>query len=105
MKTGLYISINESEFVRLFDEYNRSENFSHEGRRQLYDYLDQLSEDTGESIELDIIGLCCDFNECSVDYISKELGEDYTLKNLSDYTTVIGPFEVDGDERIIYGSF
>ena len=29
----------------------------------MYDYLEEYSESTGEEVELDIIALCCDYNE------------------------------------------
>lgn len=113
--TGLFIDVSQSYFVDLFDKYSRQANFSREGRRQLYDYLQELSEITGEPIEVDVIALCCDYSECFVEDIQKEIGEDYTLENLSDYTTVIGPYTVtewpEGkdysvkSERIIYGCF
>lgn len=41
----------------------RKDNFSYEGLNVLYEMLEQLSEDTGENIELDPIGLCCEYAE------------------------------------------
>lgn len=49
----LTLELYESDFVRLFDEYNRSENFSIPARRKLFEYLDQLSDDIGEDIKID----------------------------------------------------
>ncbi len=46
-----------------FDEANRRENFSRQGRQALYDYLTEYEEDTGTEIELDVISLCCEFTE------------------------------------------
>ena len=60
--------------MREFDEYNRSDNFSVEGRQALFDYLENLEDDTGEKIELDIISLCCDYTEYKN---LKELQENY----------------------------
>ena len=51
------------DFVDAFEAYGRSDNFSRSGLRALFDYLEQLENDTGEQIELDVIGLCCDFTE------------------------------------------
>lgn len=57
-------TINFSQFC---DEWNkwedRKDTFSYEGKRALFDHLDQYSEDMGGDIELDIIALCCDFSE------------------------------------------
>ena len=56
-------SITRYGFAHLFEEYNRKENFSYNGRLALFDYLEELEGDTGEQIECDIIGFCCDFSE------------------------------------------
>lgn len=41
----------------------RPNNFSRHGLSLIYDYLWDMSEDIGENIEFDIIGICCDFIE------------------------------------------
>ena len=46
-----------------FNRYDRSENFTPAGIRVLFDYLEEISEGSGEDIKLDIIGLCCDYSE------------------------------------------
>lgn len=56
-------TIDENDFVKVFDDYHRSENFTTEARRALFNYLENLSEDTGKDIELDIISLCCEYSE------------------------------------------
>lgn len=39
------------------------DNFSYEGKKALFEYLEQYEEETGEQIELDIVALCCDYSE------------------------------------------
>ena len=56
-------TITEHEFVDAFDKVNRSSHFSYEGRQALFEYLEQLEEDTGEEIELDVIAFCSDYSE------------------------------------------
>ena len=46
-----------------FNRYDRSDNFTPEGIRVLFEYLEETSEDFGEDIKLDIIGLCCEYSE------------------------------------------
>lgn len=41
----------------------RPNNFSYEGLSILFDYLEELEDDIGEQIELDVIAICCDFAE------------------------------------------
>ena len=38
-------------------------NFSYEGLRALFDYLEEYEEYTGTPIELDVVALCCEFTE------------------------------------------
>lgn len=91
------MTISKSHFVQLFDDYNRGDNFSVEGREKLFDYFEEYEESTGEQIEIDIIGICCEYNEDSI----KNILENYDLESieeLSDHTQVI-PID---DENVIY---
>ena len=63
------------EFREAFRRMNRQDQFSYEGLEVLFDYLDNLSEDTGEPIELDVVALCCEYYESSID----ELIENYDI--------------------------
>lgn len=38
-------------------------NFSYEGKRALFDYLENLEDDIGEIIDFDPIALCCEYTE------------------------------------------
>jgi len=95
-------SITRYGFAHLFEEYNRKENFTYNGRLALFDYLEELEDNTGEQIECDIIGFCCDFSEyetveeCAKEYSlwclepdSYEEREEYALEQLRDRTSVI----------------
>ena len=68
-------TINFYEFEREFNEV-RPESFSYEGLNVLYDYLEQLEDDLGQEIELDPIGLCCDFSEMTLDDVISEYSVD-----------------------------
>lgn len=91
------ITVDESLFIQRFREYGRGDQFSLRGLRELFAFLESLEADTGESMELDVIGLCCDFREISIDEIERETGCK-SLEDLQDETIVI---QVD-DETIIY---
>ena len=98
-------TVNEYSFTEAFRQI-RPDNFSYEGRQALYQYLEDLSEDIGEPIELDVIAICCDYSE----YGSfEELKKDYSyshdfedIEDLREYTTVI---EIEGTERLIIQDF
>ena len=55
-------TINEWDFKNKFQQI-RPNNFSLQGLNALWDYLEEIEEGTGEEIELNVIGLCCDYQE------------------------------------------
>ena len=93
---GIYKTIDIYDFRAAFTDYNRTNNFSYEGLGALFEWLDELSADTGTPYELDVIALCCEFTEYS-DF--SEIYDNYNntnienIEDLRDYTTVI---EFDG---------
>lgn len=81
----------------------RPNNFSYEGLEALFDFLEQLEEDTGQEMELDVIAICCDFSEYQdlADF-QVAYGEEYeTMEDVEQETIVI---MVD-DERFIVQDF
>jgi hypothetical protein len=93
-------TISERQFIDAFDAMNRGNNFSYEGRRALYEYLEQYEEDAGQEIELDVIAICCDYSEYeSLKEFQKDYSEDYmTIEDIEKKTTVI---RIDEDKFII----
>lgn len=61
-----------------FNRYGRSENFTPAGIRVLFDYLEEISEELGEDIKLDIIGLCCEYSEDTLEDIAANYRIDLT---------------------------
>ena len=59
----IYQTVNEWEFIRAFQDMGRGDQFSREGLRALFEYLDDASRDLGEDVELDVIALCCEWTE------------------------------------------
>ena len=96
-----YVSFND--FLEEFRRYGREDQFSYEGKKALFDYLEELSEDMGEPIELDVIAICCDFTEYSSleefnnDY-SYSIGNIDDIEDIQDYTIVI---PINGESFII----
>lgn len=87
--------ISFNDFLEEFIKYGREDNFSYQGKKALFNYLEELSEDLGEPIELDVISICCDFTEYetleqfNADY-GHSIGEDIEdIEDIRDYTTVI----------------
>ena len=55
-------SVSIYDFERAFKRYER-ENFSYDGLKALFEYLEEYEEGTGEEVELDVIALCCEYAE------------------------------------------
>tara|TARA_Y100000004_G_scaffold106214_1_gene119161 strand:- start:166 stop:501 length:336 start_codon:yes stop_codon:yes gene_type:complete len=88
-------TVTEDEFIRAFDDYDRSENFTVAARRAMFEYFQEYEEDTGVEIDLDVIAICCEFSE----YASEEEVRDYygleEDDEIEDYTHVIPVYTFD----------
>lgn len=67
--------INFWDFRKAFEDYDRLNQFENT-LGKLFDYLEEVEESTGEEIELDVIGLCCDFTEWSAEDLAEEFATD-----------------------------
>jgi hypothetical protein len=107
-------TVNNTDFHSAFGYMDRLNNFTYEARNALFDYLEQLEEDTGVEYELDVIALCCeysqdtwqnvadnyniDLSDIEDDEDKREVVKDYLKEN----TIVIDSFE---DGTILYAAF
>ena len=70
----------------------RKENFSYRGLEALFNYLEEYEESTGDEIELDVIGLCCEYTEYKnlVEFQNDYDADDFkTMEDIENTTTVI----------------
>lgn len=82
-------TITFSDFVNAFKK-TRSDNFSHEGLRALFDYFEDYEESTGEEIELDVIAICCDYTEYdNIQEYNKNYEPVNSIDDIENFTTVI----------------
>lgn len=82
-------TINFNEFKQEFKNYNRENQFSENGLKAIFEYIEEFENDTKEEYELDVIELCCEFAEYE-DF--DEIINEYNLENEEDVwdaTTVI----------------
>ena len=94
------ITITEQQFHDAFIDKGRGEQFSYDGRRALFNYLEEMEEGTGEEIELDVVALCCEFSEYEdlKDYNEQHGTEHEDIEELEGEATVIllGEYEENG---------
>ena len=60
-------TINLHTFREAFYKMGRKEQFSYEGLEILFDYIEEVEQDMDEETELDVIALCCDYVESTID--------------------------------------
>ena len=96
-------TIDVYQFRARFEQMGRKDNFSYDGLEALFDYL----EGVDANWELDVIGLCCDYTESTIEQVRK----DYSL-SIGDYETDADVIEYLNDNTVvvcenplIYGSF
>ncbi len=82
---SLVQSVSRSAFIKAFHDYNREDNFSYDALYELFDYLDDLSDQIGEPIELDVIGICCEYHEISLDEFISDFSLEDELKEKLEY--------------------
>jgi hypothetical protein len=111
----MFITVSQSDFHDAFINANRKENFSWEGRKVLFYYLEEIEADCGAPIEFDVIALCCDYSEDTPADIADNYRIDLSqcdpddtddiretvLEYLQENTSVVG----ETDATIIYAAF
>ena len=99
------ITLNEFEFIAAVRAV-RPQNFSIEGLRALFAHLEEVEQDSGEEMELNVIGLCCNWDEypdaecAAADYGREFDSEEEAFEFFCENSTVI-----DFDGGIIIENF
>lgn len=113
MKTTVY----RSEFHDYFAKSDTYKNqFSYEALDIIFDYIEEYEASTGEQVEFDLVSVCCDFAEDSIEDILFNYGymmdsesvknKEYIEEFLQDHTQVCGSYTGDdGSVYFVYGQF
>lgn len=88
-------TVNVFDFIDAFKQI-RPDNFSHAALVMLFDYFDEYEQSTGSELELDVIGICCDFSESD----AYELIESYSI-DLGEYAGVDTETDEDAREAVL----
>ena len=97
-------TISECDFKDAFRAYGRTDNFSFEGL--LFDFFENMEADTGEQIELDVIGICCDYCQRTLEDINQDYNQEFgdldeAEEWLQERTRVVGST----DYTIVFSEF
>ena len=113
---GIVKTFDENDFINEFKAYNRMNQFSYKGLRVMFDALNELAQDCEMVIEMDVIALCCDYNELSIDAVVNDYDidlsdesfdnkTDLVIDYLQDHTMVLGNYDIDGIDYVLFQSF
>lgn len=106
-------TVSRYDFEQAFAAHGRKDQFTYDGLNLLFDYLESYEEETGQEIELDVIAICCDYNEESYEGITKNYiidlegceSEQDMIEAVRDYlnenTTLVG----ETDTGFVYAAF
>lgn len=72
----MHQTVNIHAFREAFRAFGRNNQFSYEAQEVLFEYLEQLEDDIGQPIELDVIALCCEYTELTPDEVIRDYGLD-----------------------------
>ena len=106
-------TVSESMFREAFVRFDRTENFSHAALGELYRHLEEQSEASAEPVELDVIGLCCEWTESDYDDALAEVADalsehdEVTAEHIRDvlaekFSTVIVVEHAEGPETFLH---
>lgn len=108
----MFTRVNLSGFRDAFRAAGRKDQFSYDGLRVIFDYMEELEDSLGEPVELDVVAICCDYAEMTPEEIMAAYdipgGEGYfddpreiALKYLEDRTIIVG----ETDDTIVFAQF
>lgn len=112
MKTTVYRSEFHDYFTRS-DTYKNQ--FSYEARDIIFDYFEEYEAGAGEEVEFDLVGICCDFAESTLEEIIDYYGylmpegvtkdKEYIEEFLNYKTMLCGSYEKGEDTFFVYVQF
>jgi hypothetical protein len=90
-------TVTQSAFIDAFTKAGRASQFSRPALGLLLEHFEQLEEDTGEEIELDVVAICCEYAESSASELIYAYSIDFegdeaeaVREYLNDNTIVVG---------------
>ena len=94
-------------FRRAFEGTGRRDQFSYKALQVLFEWFEQYEDDCGEETELDVIAICCDFQEFdNLEDFQKQYSYDYDdMESVEQETTVIYLGDTDGSDGFIIQQF
>tara|TARA_B100000424_G_scaffold170798_1_gene131617 strand:- start:423 stop:719 length:297 start_codon:yes stop_codon:yes gene_type:complete len=78
------------DFHRAFNVMGQDDPFTYEGLSALFDMLTDIEEGTGQEMELDVVGICCEFTEYdSLEELQQSYDDIRSLDDLAEKTMFV----------------
>ena len=81
-------SVSFYDFKNAFERCGRKDQFTAEGLSCLFDFLENYEDEIGEEIELDVIALCCEYEETHYAGVAESYGIELEGDEEADIETV-----------------
>ena len=112
-------TVNQHQIIDIAKAYNHLDNFGYHGWQKLFEYMENLSDEMGEDMELDIVAWCCEYEMCNsieefydrsgMHFMGKtewdELDEEEKLEAIEDYLNDNTSVVCCEDDCIIFAAF
>ena len=96
----MYQIVNEYDFTRAFDIMGRGDQFTFHGLQALFEWLEECYHE-GEGVQLDVIGLCCEWTQYkSIAEYNECYESEYESYDKLEEAGVCSVIHVEGDEFI-----
>jgi hypothetical protein len=80
----MHTLVTESIFIDEFKKFDSQHSFSRAALIDLFAHLEECGEGGGAGVELDVMAICCDFTESTVDEILKDYDTDIDTDGMCD---------------------
>ena len=94
---ALIEKISSSDLYQIACRMNRGQQFGHNGWEAIGEYLEQMSEETGQDVEIDIVAICCKY---SMAESAEEAFMEFSYKHGIDLPTMEEWEDMDDDEKL-----
>ncbi len=74
-----------SDFNNAFRNSDRKDQFSYEAQTLIFDYIEEYEDSTGEKVEFDMIGICCEWAESTPRDIIKAYSLDTEIPQFEEH--------------------
>jgi len=97
-------TIDSHDFREAFKRMGRADNFSHEGLRLIFDYIEEYESSTGEQQELDVIAICCEWSESTPAEVIDSYDTDINTEGMDEDEIAAAVYGWLNDETIVAGT-